>query len=61
MSVARESRLLVGAAVFETREGETMQDYADSLVLPYATVRTTWPCIARCSGRQPQREPRAAT
>src|SRR5690242_921346 len=31
MSVARESRLIVGAAVLETREWEPMQDYADGL------------------------------
>lgn len=32
MSVARESRLVVGAAVVETRDWEVLQDYADSLV-----------------------------
>ena len=32
MSVARESRLVVGAAVLETRNWEAIQDYADSLV-----------------------------
>jgi insertion element IS1 protein InsB len=32
MSVARESRLVVGTAVLETRDWEVLQDYADSLV-----------------------------